>query len=454
MQSSDIRYSLHVRIIVFIALILGVGAIVLAFAAWQYAGIAARDAYDKLLIGGTIQVAENVYVQGGVVTLDPPAAAFATLSAYDLVFYRVTDPRGVVVAGYGDLAPKIPSEEIRKGVVLADDIYQGQPVRIAAIGKQIDTPSGNGWVEIVLAQTLRARQSLAWDLTGKAVGMIAIMSLLALIAGAISVRIALKPLTRIEREIAARKPDDLRAIRVTPPHEIRALVSVLDDFMRRLADRIALMQRFIADAAHQMRTPLAELNAQVEILSNDADPKLQNQIDRLGAKVTELGNLTSQLLDHAMVIHRAGTVAFTPIELNGLAKTTLAQSVPLSLEREVTIAFTPSPAELHIQGDVISIREALTNLIQNALIHGALTRLSVEINRDTSKAWVNVCDDGAGIATSEQERVLEPFETGLGHTSGSGLGLAIAVEVAKAHGGELTFSNAPGAFCVRLTFPL
>ncbi|MBR7560481.1 HAMP domain-containing histidine kinase, partial [Mycobacterium tuberculosis] len=78
----------------------------------------------------------------------------------------------------------------------------------------------------------------------------------------------------------------------------------------------ALMQRFIADAAHQMRTPLAELNAQVEILSNDADPKLQDQIQKLGAKVNALGNLTGQLLDHAMVIHRAGTVGFTTIDLN------------------------------------------------------------------------------------------------------------------------------------------
>lgn len=453
MQANDIRYSLHIRIIVFIALILGVGAVVLALAAWQYAGIAARDAYDKLLIGGTIQVAENVYMQGGVVTLDPPAAAFATLSAYDLVFYRVTDPRGVVVAGYGDLAPKISSENIRKGVVLADDTYQGQPVRVAAIGKQIDTGSGTGWVEIVVAQTLRARESLAWDLAGKAVGMIAIMSLLALIAGAISVRIALKPLTRIEREIAARKPDDLRAIRVTPPYEIRALVSVLDDFMRRLADRIALMQRFIADAAHQMRTPLAELNAQVEILSNDADPRLQDQIQKLGAKVNALGNLTGQLLDHAMVIHRAGTVGFTTIDLNALAKTTLAQAVPLSLEREVTIAFLPCPAELHIQGDMISIREALTNLIQNALIHGASTRLSVELGRDESKAWINVIDDGPGISSAEQARLLEPFEVGSGPAPGSGLGLAIAAEVAKAHGGELTFPAVENGFCVQLALP-
>ncbi|MBA8878933.1 sensor histidine kinase [Phyllobacterium myrsinacearum] len=451
MQSNDIRYSLHIRIIIFIALILGVGAVVLALAAWQYAGIAARDAYDKLLIGGTIQVAENVYMQGGVVTLDPPAAAFATLSAYDLVFYRVTDPRGVVVAGYGDLAPKISSGNIRKGVVLTDDIYQGQLVRIAAIGKQIDTDTGTGWVEIVVAQTLRAREALARDLAGKAVGMIAIMSLLALIAGAISVRIALKPLTRIEREIAARKPDDLRAIRVTPPYEIRALVSVLDDFMRRLADRIALMQRFIADAAHQMRTPLAELNAQVEILSNDADPKLQDQIQRLGAKVTELGNLTSQLLDHAMVIHRAGTVRFDTIDLNALAKATLAQAVPLSFEREVSIAFVPSENDLHILGDAISIREALTNLISNALRHGASTRLSVSVGQTDSEAWISVCDDGSGIPPTEQARLLTPFEVGRGQSAGTGLGLTIAAEVAKAHGGELSFVNSPDEFCVRLT---
>jgi two-component system sensor histidine kinase TctE len=441
---------LHARIIVFIGFILGFGAIVLAFAAWQYAGIAARDAYDKLLIGGTIQVAENVYVQGGVVTLDPPAAAFSTLSAYDLVFYRVTDPRGVVVAGYNDLAPQIPSADIRKGVVLTDDIYQGQPVRVAAIGKQIDTPDGTGWVEIVLAQTLLARQSLAWDLTGKALGMIVIMSLLALLAGAISVRIALKPLARIEHEIEARKPDDLQPIRVTPPNEIRALVRVLDDFMRRLADRITLMQRFIADAAHQMRTPLAELNAQVEILSNDSDPEFQERIQKLGTKVRQLGDLTGQLLDHAMVIHRAGAIAFDTVDLNALAKTTLAQTVPLSLEREVSIAFVPHTDDVLVQGDIISIREALTNLITNALKHGAHSLLSVSIGQDESNAWISVCDDGPGIPPAEQTRLIAPFEIGTGPASGTGLGLSIAAEVARSHGGALELSNTAGEFCIRL----
>ncbi|WP_227588672.1 sensor histidine kinase N-terminal domain-containing protein, partial [Klebsiella aerogenes] len=104
-------------------------------------------------------------------TLDPPAAAFATLSAYDLVFYKVVDPRGVVVAGYDDLASGVPADSIRRAVVLADGIFQGQPVRIATIGKKIDDPAAGGWVEIALAQTLQARNALAWDLAAKAGGI-------------------------------------------------------------------------------------------------------------------------------------------------------------------------------------------------------------------------------------------------------------------------------------------
>jgi two-component system, OmpR family, sensor histidine kinase TctE len=452
LQLRDLRLSLHARIIAFIAAILAIGAVVLGLAAWQYARIAARDAYDTLLVGGVIQVAENVYVQGGVVTLDPPAAAFATLSAYDLVFYKVVDPRGVVVAGYEDLDSGVPAEAIRRGVVLADGSFQGQPVRIATIGKQIDDPQAGGWSEIVVAQTLKARGDLAFDLTAKAIGIIAAMSLLALIAGALSVRLALAPLARIERDIAGRRPDDLRPIQVAAPLEVRTLVGAIDGFMHRLADRIAIMQRFIADAAHQIRTPLAALDAQTELLSQAAGPAEQAAgIERLRERSAELGRLTSQLLSHAMIIHRIEAVGFQPVDLNALAKSVLAQAVPLSLEREVSIAFIPCEEDLTVAADPISLREALTNLIHNALKHGAPTRLAVRLGREGTHAFVAVCDDGPGIPASDQERLLGPFQVGAGSSSGSGLGLAIAADVARAHGGGLTFETASGQFCVRLT---
>jgi len=115
---TDLRLSLRVRIIVVLSAVLSVGAIVLGFAAWHSASLAAEQAYDRLLSGGVVQIAENVYVQGGVVTLDPPVSAIATLAAYDFVFYKVVDPRGVVVAGYEDLISKADAAEVRTRVVL------------------------------------------------------------------------------------------------------------------------------------------------------------------------------------------------------------------------------------------------------------------------------------------------------------------------------------------------
>ncbi|MGJ4944259.1 sensor histidine kinase [Bradyrhizobium sp. HKCCYLS1011] len=446
----ELRSSLRTRLLVAIGAILAIGAIVLSFAAWQYAATAARDAYDKLLVGGAVQIAENVYLQGGVVTLDPPAAAFSTLSAYDLVFYRVTDPRGVVVAGYDDLAANVPTAALRTGVTLSDGVYRGQKVRVAAVARQIDGAPGDGWAEIVLAQTLAARDALTWDLASKAIGIIAAMSVLALAATALCLRIVFSPLTRIEAEIARRKPDDLSPIALTPPSEVRALVGAIDGFMQRLDERITIMQRFIADATHQLRTPLAAIDAEAELLSAGGDevPALK----RLRERISDLGRLTSQLLDHAMVLHRAQASRLAPTDINALAKSVLSQAVPLSLDREVSIGFVPSEDEAIVPADAISVREALANLVHNALAHGARTRLMVKVEKTATHVAVVVWDDGPGIAADARERLLPPFQKGQ-NSRGSGLGLAIANEVAQAHGGSLRFSGVDGDFSVQLELP-
>ncbi|BAM87535.1 putative two-component system histidine kinase [Bradyrhizobium oligotrophicum S58] len=447
----DLRASLRARLLIAIGAILAVGAVVLSVAAWQYAATAARDAYDKLLAGGAVQIAENIYMQGGVVTLDPPAAAFATLSAYDLVFYRVTDPRGVVVAGYDDLAVTAPVSALREGVVLRDGIYRDQAVRIAAVARRLDGAPGDGWSEIVLAQTLRARDALTWDLASKAIGLIAAMSVLALVATALCLRLVFAPLTRIEAEIVQRRPDDLSPIAMTPPREVRALVGAIDGFMQRLSERITLMQRFIADATHQLRTPLAAIDAEVELLTDQTkDPKA---LDQLRNRLSDLARLTSQLLDHAMIQHRAQAPRFVATDINALAKSVLSQSVPLTLDREVSISFVPSEDEVVIAADAISLREALANLIHNALAHGARTRLMVSVERTAESVAIVVWDDGPGIAAEAQAGLLVPFQKGAG-SHGSGLGLAIANEVAQAHGGRLRFVGNADDFSVRLELPI
>jgi two-component system sensor histidine kinase TctE len=449
LQRRDLRLSLRVRIIAVLSAVLGLGAIVLGVAAWYSASIAAQQAYDRLLSGGTIQIAENVYIQGGVVALDPPVAAIATLAAYDLVFYKIIDPRGVVVAGYDDLASGATAAAAQSGVVLEDGIYQGQAVRIATIARRIEDPHLGGWATIVVAQTTDARTALARDLTLKELGVIAIMSVLALLATGFAIRFALKPLTRIEREIAGRRPDDLRPIQTEPPVEIRNLVLAIDDFMRRLSDRMAVMQRFIADAAHQIRTPLAALDAQVEMLSNTNSPNRRAEhLARVRERTTQLARLTNQLLDRAMVIHRADAARAAPVDLNELAKSVLAKAVPLSLPREVDIAFEPARSSPVIAGDAVSLREALTNLIDNAMVHGAHSRLAVIVGSDSEVAWIEVQDDGAGFDSATTQFVA-PFEKGE-RSEGSGLGLAIADEVSRAHDGALTFSRRDGLTCVQM----
>lgn len=446
---SELRRSLRVRIIAVLTAVLTTGAIVLGFAAWHSSSLAARQAYDRLLSGGAVQIAENIYVQGGVVTVDPPVSAIATLAAYDLVFYKVVDPRGVVVAGYDDLASDADPVEIRAGVVLEDGVYQGQPVRIASLARQLELPGTNNWTTIVVAQTTEARRALARDLTLKAVGVIAVMSVLALLATAYAVTLALKPLTRIEREIASRRPDDLRPIAAEPPVEIRNLVQAIDGFMQRLSERMAIMQRFIADAAHQIRTPLAALDAQVEILiGTPASRRKAETVKRIHERTAELGRLTGQLLDHAMVIHRKDAAATAAVDLNLLAKSVLAKAVPLSLPREVDIAFVPAEPSPIVNGDAVSLREALGNLIDNALKHGAHSRLVVTVGDVGGGAWIEVADDGDGFSAPVSE-LLRPFAKGV-NSSGSGLGLSIAMEVARAHKGSLTVSRDDGMTRIRL----
>jgi two-component system sensor histidine kinase TctE len=450
-----LRSSLYARSLLFIVAGVSVGAIALSVAAYSYARVAADEAYDRLLVGGVIQLAENIFVQGGVIALDPPAAALASLSAYDLVFYSVTDTRGIVVAGYPDLAFPGSVTAAQKGAILSDGTYQGSPVRIAAIGRYLSTPSVTGWAYVVLAQTREARFALARDLTLRAVLIIAAMSLLTLLAGGLAIRYALAPLARIEQELAARDPNDLRPLSIETPTEIHTLVSAISMFMERLSGRIRIMQRFIGDAAHQIRTPLAALDAQVELLSTTRNSaQRQAQIERIQHRSTELRRLTNQLLSHAMVIHRSDAVAMAQLDLVALARTVLADAVPLSFHREVRIAFQAPEQAIMIAADAVSLREALSNVIHNALTHGALTALTVTVSQDGAQAMVEVFDDGPGIPASEWASVIAPFTSGSTGKGGSGLGLAIASDVIRSHSGSIRFAMRADGFAVVLVLPL
>lgn len=452
------RKTLLGRTLLFIALVVASGAAALAVIARYYAGVAAERAYDQLLAGAVIQVAENLYVQGGVLALSPPVAALSSLSRYDLVYYKVIDSRGVVVAGYSDLPAPVNSAAARQGPAFANGVYQHQRVRTVTIGRYMPEQHTPGWAFVTVAQTTHARQQLTNDMSLKVWTLILIMGVLAIGASGLAVRRGLVPLARIETIIAARDPADLQPVQHDTPTEINAIIGAINGLIGRLADRMTAMQRFIADAAHQMRTPLARLDAQIELLSDEAgSAQYAERLDELRATCADVGRLTGQLLNHAMVIHRTEAIPLQPVELVGLVREALGRAIPLVSEHDIQVAFESDSQQAWIAGDPISLQEALSNVLHNALLHGDGDTIDVSVCTVGDAVTVTVVDSGRGIAPEHWAAALRPFErfdrVDGSRRAGSGLGLAIVQAVMKAHHGHVGFAfPKQGGFAVILTF--
>ncbi len=449
--------SLYRRLIGVNALILLIGALVLGWAAWLYARVAADEAYDRLLVGAALQIAESVATEPGRVTVDPPVSAFETLALApdDRIFYRVIDPGGETLTGQDDL-PTARLGKPGREPLFTNGTYRGFPVRIVTLGRFVNGPGVAGWVEVTVAQTLVARLGLARDLTLKSIVLVLVMSIFALVALAVAVRIALRPLREVQTAIAARDPRDLRPVEIAVPREVARLIESINHFLGRLAQRIGEMERFIADAAHQIRTPITALAGQVDLLASETKAERRKaQVARVRDRIEQLGRLTHQLLSHAMVIHRREVVEPECIDLVPVARAALSNAVPFSLDRDIRVEFTTTLPALFVLGDRVSIGEVITNLVHNAIRHGAPGLLRLEIRGDDDWATLAVIDDGPGIPEEDWPRVIQPFIRGAAGQEGSGLGLAIVADVMTAHSGQLVFGRTgEGLFVVSLIFPL
>jgi two-component system sensor histidine kinase TctE len=447
------RSSLFWRLTALISAILLSGAAVLALAASNYARTAANDAYDRVLYGAARQISETITAENGVVEAQVPVSALETLSISRSarVFYRIVVARGANVTGYEDL-PLPPGAEVGgNGPFVSDVVFKGYPIRITAIGRYF--AEANGWVMTVVGQTLEARDALARDLTFKAIVLVGVMSLLALVGMIVAIRLALRPLAYIEAALLKRPPNVLDPLDVEAPAEIATLISAINGFMERLSDRLETMQRFIADSAHQIRTPLTALTGQVELLAAEKTPaRRQYHIERVKARTVELARLTNQLLSDAMISHRAETMSRSQVDVVMLARDALASAVPASLDRDITVSFDAPKEPVKIEGDAVSLREAFKNVIENAIQHGTHSLLRLAVRMTGEGVEVAISDDGPGIAAELWPRVTQRFFRGRSGGTGSGLGLAIAREVALNHGGDIGFAHENGVFSVILRF--
>jgi len=453
------EYSLFARLAVVISVLLTVGAVILVTASWYSARTAANDAYDRLLVGAALQIADGLAVQEGALIVDLRASAFEMLglAERDRIFYRIVDPVGKTLTGHRDLETDLDVSAVRREPVLSSGLYKGEAVRIAVVGRALSDPAASGWAHVILAQTVEARRGLTHELTLGAAMTIIIMCLLALVVMILSIRQALRPVNQLGSALRRRDPQDLTPVSVSVPRELRPFVGSINHFMSRLNERVVLLQRFIADAAHQIRTPLTALTAQLDLLGSDKlDEAGRQHLQRVQQRADELARLTNQLLSHAMVIHRAESVQLEPVDLTEIARRAFRVAVPITIDPDVVVSFEEADAKLIVLGDPVSLREAIVNVIDNALRHGTLSRLEVRTRAEGALALVEVEDDGPGIPSGEWPHVTQRFQTSKAGEGSAGLGFAIASEVAAAHGGALQFREKgqdAGGFTVILALP-
>nr|WP_315430172.1 ATP-binding protein [uncultured Albidiferax sp.] len=310
---------------------------------------------------------------------------------------------------------------------------------------------------IQIAQDLSARQARARALAARAMLPMAWMAPLLMLALWWTIRHALKPLERTRQQVASRAADDLSPLAEDGlPEEVRPLVRELNLLFDRVHTAFHAQQAFVANAAHELRSPLTALKLQAQALDRAADASTRSvAVARLHQGIDRAIRLMNQLL----VLARQESATETPperIQLQDLVRLAVEEMLPQAQERQQDIGVAPSEP-IWVQGHAEALRILLRNLLDNALKytpeHG---RVDVAIALDNGAPVLSVDDSGPGIAAEDMGRVFDRFFRSASATaSGSGLGLAIAQAIAQRHGAQLRLGPSPklGGLRVTMEFP-
>ncbi|MET0267272.1 MAG: sensor histidine kinase N-terminal domain-containing protein [Duganella sp.] len=441
----------------------------------------ANQPFDHALEDSVTVLAQQVRTGDGKILKSLPGSARDILRADDVdnVYFQIQGPRGEHIDGDRDLPEPPPTDDDEPShagsVRFRNDTMHGTPVRVAYTHVRIERQDGQPprknqappLALVQVAETLEKRAHLANEIIKGVIlpQFIILPIVLALVWFALSR--GLSPLAQLQERIRARSSDDLSPIAPNQvPEEISPLVGSLNDMLGRLSHTIAIQKRFIADAAHQMRTPLAGMRMQSELALRQTDnAEIHRSLEQLTKSSQAATRLVNQLLALARAENQpqAGT-ALLPLELSELARSAVRDWVQASFAQQIDLGYEEPPAPVLIDGDPTMLRELLSNLIDNALRYtpaGGSVTVTVRED-DDGRALLEVEDTGPGIAPAERERVFERFYRILGNSAeGSGLGLAIVREIAQQHGAEVAIhanprapqARLPGSL-FRLTFPL
>jgi len=438
---------------------------------WLVAQGIANKPFDRQLGEMARVLSQQVTVQdAGGGTL--PSASFALpASAAELLHTDETDTLYYQVLGLdgqylsGDRALPMPNDEERAaaGVVrFRDDEINREPVRIAYV--RIGLPGGTaGGIEppiVQVAETLGKRSRLATEIIkGVMLPQFVILPLAVLLVWLALAR-GIAPLNELQQRIRRRESHDLSPIdERDAPEEVSPLVRAINDLLTRLDRSIGTQKHFLADAAHQLKTPLAGLRTQAELAqreidAGERDPQaLKKSLQQIARASQRAARMVNQLLAMARAEDASQALQRQPVNLARLAAETVRDFVPRALEKRIDLGYegadsgaAKGPAGLSISGQPVLLRELIRNLVDNALQYtpeGGTVTVRVVDDPFGQVVVVQVEDSGPGIPAAERDKVFQPFYRSLGtNVDGSGLGLAIVREIAQQHDAEITLEDA------------
>jgi len=417
--------------------------------------------YDRALLDTALDLGRNVRESGNQLYLDLPQPVIEMLISGEQgrFYYRANGPGGEYITGDPDL-PDPPPEAAEDRVTYYNALFRNEPIRAVALRVPVRPGSGNGAILIQVAERSTLRDNFARQIMLRMMIPQGILVLLSTLAVWFGVGIGLRALTSMRREIENRSHIDLSPIDETgAPAEVRPLVHAMNDLLSRLSAALAAQQRFIADAAHQLRTPVAALKMQAKLATRQVrDGEAAVTLQQLQTAADHAARLVGQLLTLARAepgSHRS--VMRQPVALMSLARDVCGEWVPRALTRQIDLGFDDTSAAAEISADPFLIQEMLNNLIDNAIQYTpAGGRVTVRVRLQDGQAMLEVEDDGPGIPVEEREKVFERFyRMPGGSPEGCGLGLAIVREIAQGHQAKLALqSGASGrGTCVTITFP-
>lgn len=425
-------------------------------------GIAvARDIYDKQLLNSADSVVARIRTKDNRITVDLPSSARNVLrhNNRDEFYYQVLSPDGRIIFGDRNLPP--PSIPIGEEPVYRTVKVNNRELRVAAV----PVPSSDSIGEPLVVQAAETRNSRT-ELAAQLTLTILLAQLLIIVSGALAIYLGVQrgllPLVKVKKAVESRAAGDLSPLIVDAPLELVSLINALNALFIQLDQDIELQKRFISNAAHQLRTPLAVLGtycalAQKLVKEKEALEVLQ-QLDQAIVRMTQMVSRLLSLArsEPAVTLTRVNST----FDLNTVASCSAAAHVPEAIKRSIDLEFRGLAQPALITGDEKSIEEMLNNLIENSLTYIADGgNILVETSVNGKSVYVKVEDDGPGIPPTERARVFERFYRIPGtEQPGTGLGLSIVKEIVAAHKADISISEAHlngsgGGACIKIAFP-